>query len=254
MSIKRDYNAETLRMKHSVAELPSKISAAKDNLELIRIDKAKTQFSELRVYQGSRSVAESELAILLNKAITDALKNPGEVVEIGKVGNVNGLTLSAVSFEDIKGENLLSETVTKVNFVVKGNFEYKAEAGLAENSNNILRIKNLLNGVIPIREENFEKHIEKLENNLAQVIERAEKPFERDGEIAALEKRIEELDTILSEVTEQNDDLDVDDVIDETPEEKAVREEFNNKFDDEDDYQPPMPKVKNVPGNAPKRT
>jgi hypothetical protein len=160
MSIKRDYNAETLRMKHSAVELPSKISAAKDNLELIRIDKAKTQFSELRVYQGSRGAAESELANLLNKAITDALKNPGEVVEIGKVGNVNGLTLSAVSYEEIKGENLLSETVTKVNFVVKGNFEYKAEVGLAENSNNILRIKNLLNGVIPIREENFEKHIE----------------------------------------------------------------------------------------------
>jgi hypothetical protein len=118
-----------------------------------------------------------------------------------------------------------------------------------ETSRNVQKLQNLIDTLIPKREEQQSAYVERLENNLIQATERATKVFSRDDEIAKLQARLDELDSILSEDDQksvQEEIVDDGEEITETKEEVAEREEFNKKFAEEindGDFVPDMPNV-----------
>ena len=136
---------------------------------------------------------------------------------------------------------------------VKGKREpsYAINVGSAANADNWQRIVNFLDGAIEKAISDNETKITKLEADLKQAQERVGVPF--DGEEELLKARIDfaELEERLSGLSEQQDAIIDPDETDEeeTAEERAEREAYQNA--DDDDY--PMIPDENAPRRGPRR-
>jgi predicted nucleic acid-binding Zn-ribbon protein len=137
--------------------------------------------------------------------------------------------------EIIKG-GLLDKyhTGIDVRITVKGAAEYSFEAGRGESDNNVVRLKNLFAKVIPSREENTAAEAAELAENLEQAINEVDTTFEHEQKIVDLEKRLDELNEKLSDISKPQEVFANEDEL-EAETERIIKEEA--ECADGNDYQ-----------------
>jgi N12 class adenine-specific DNA methylase len=226
--LRREWGRERASMREQLEVLPMRLETAKGKLERIQAD----------IPNAQKASAMEELP-LDNKRIHYEVNR---VLTNFKNGNTEPISLGTVAgFEivaEIKKTFLEHESYPIIK--IKGNDEYFFEAGLGENDNNVLRIKNTFAKIIPAREESTAEEIIRHSENIEQARSQIDVPFEYEEKIIELEKLLAELDAKLSGADQQQDviadedDLEKNEVI-ETKEQKAEREEIYSAEDR--DYQ-----------------
>ena len=136
---------------------------------------------------------------------------------------------------------------------VKGQREpsYSIPLGSAANADNWQRIVNFLDSSIEKAIEDSNAKITKLETDLKQAQKLVGVPFDREEELLKAKIDFAELEARLSGLSEQQDAIIDPDETDEeeTAEERAEREAYQNA--DDDDY--PMIPDDNAPRHGPRR-
>jgi len=230
--LRREWGYEKSKMREMLEVLPINLEKAQNTLAMIQADMV-----------GAKKVAGMEELPFDNKKIhaniNRVLANfKGGNKEPIPLGTVAGFSVSVMAVEETKGltlDNITTETVARI--MVKGEAEYSFDASLGEHDNNVVRIKNVFTKIIPAREENSANEITRLTENIEQAHSQMAEPFEHEQKIVELEKKLAELDAILSGLTVQEDvvtDPEETDYV-ETAEQKSEREKIYNA--DDNDYQ-----------------
>jgi N12 class adenine-specific DNA methylase len=230
--LRREWGLERARMREHLEVLPAQLEKAKATHERIKAD-----------IPMAKKVAEMEELPLDNKKIHAEVNRTIVNFKNGNnepiiIGTIKGFEITVKAVEETRGltlENITTDIVAKFN--IEGTVDYLCDAGVGENDNNVLRIKNVFAKVIPAKEENSAREVERLTENIEQAQKQINVPFEYEGKITELEKKLEELDAILSGVTQQQDVIaDSDDLEQaETSEQKEKREKIYSA--DHNDYQ-----------------
>jgi len=238
--LKREWGNEQATMRSWIDILPAKLEEKQVLLDCIQADKANatriTNMDELpSAFTNTRILTE------INRAISNFKHGDKEPVSIGSIAGPGATTAFDVSVkanEVVRGtlENMTSEIA--VSFIVKGEAEYSHSAESCENSNNVVRLKNLFANVISKREETVKADVERISENIEQAQSQIGVAFEHEAKIIELETKLEELDKKLSGITEQEDVLadPEEQPLIETADEKSEREKIYSANDD--DFQP----------------
>ncbi len=173
----------SLQRKASI-ELPQRIAREEGTLNEITEDlKSFSQSVEIKLGNKVLDGASDEAAELFQAVFQSA--RDGQII-----GSVNGMDIQVN-----RTRGFISASEDKVGFTIIGNSRYSCEAGLSAKGN-ITRISNLYEG-IPRLKEKTEQQLTFLKEQLLVAQGQAEKPFEREEELSALNAELEEINSRL---------------------------------------------------------
>ena len=177
----------------------------------------------------------------LHEQITKRIERPFDEMPKFRIGDFT------VSVEIRPGE------MNEAMLAIKGKREpsYAINVGSAANADNWQRIVNFLDSAIEKAISDSEAKISKLETDMKQAQERIGVPFDGEEELLKARIKFAELEERLSGLSEQQDAIIDPEETDEeeTAEERAEREAYQNA--DDDDY--PMIPEDNTPRQGPRR-
>ena len=177
----------TLRRKETV-ELPQELAATRNRYAQAQADRSQQVLTPQFVLGGKAYESMSDEAAERFKTLYDAAQD-GQAI-----GSYGGMQLSVS-----KRQTYLS--VGGKELVLQGNGRYLVEAG-ESGRGNLVKIANLYKG-IPAMEEQLKARIEYLEAQIAESHKQAAKPFEREGELKALQHELDGINNRLRVDDEQ---------------------------------------------------
>jgi len=250
LALQQAHQHEQGKMQQRVDQIPGEIERLKMQITQMQEDRksaAKMKDSEGKVkafdfVTPMKTIRKHEdINAYLHQQITKHIERPFDEMPTFHIGDFT------VSVELRPGE------MDEAMLAVKGQREpsYAIPLGKAANADNWQRIVNFLDGAIEKAIEDSSTKITKLETDLKQAQELVGVPFEREEELLKAKIDFAELEARLSGLSEQQDAIiDPDETDeDETAEERAEREEYQNA--DDDDL--PMIPDDNAPRHGPRR-
>jgi hypothetical protein len=198
--LRREWGYEKARIRERLETLPAKLEKAQAAHTKTKADcgnAKKVAAMEELPFENKRLLAE------LTRAVANFKKGKTESIPIGSVGGFSVAVRAEEITSGLSLDNFTHEIIGKIT--VKGESEYSVEAGLDENQNNVVRLKNIFAKVIPARETAIADEVAQLIQNIEQAKSRIDVPFEHEEKLAELTKQLEELDAKLSGVTEQQE-------------------------------------------------
>ena len=249
-ALKQAHQHEQGKMQKRVEQIPSEIAQLRTQIGQMQEDlnsaksmrDAEGKVKAFDFVTPMKTIRKHEdINAYLHEQIAKRIERPFDEMPKFRIGNFT------VSVEIRPGE------MNEAMLAVKGKREpsYAINVGSAANADNWQRIVNFLDGAIEKAISDSEAKITKLETDLKQAQERVGIPF--DGEEELLKARIDfaELEARLSGLSEQQDAIIDPDETDEeeTAEERAERESYQNA--DDDDY--PMIPDDNTPRHGSRR-
>ena len=250
LALQQAHQHEQGKMQQRVDQIPGEIERLKTQIIQMQEDQkfaAKMRDSEGKIkafdfVTPMRTIHKHEdINNYLHEQIAKRIERPFDEMPAFRIGDFT------VSVELRPGE------MDEAMLAVKGQREpsYSIPLGKASNADNWQRIVNFFDGAIEKAIEDSSAKITKLETDLKQAQELVGVPFDREEELLKAKIDFAELEARLSGLSEQQDAIiDPDETDeDETAEERAEREEYQNA--DDDDL--PMMPDDNTPRHGPRR-
>ena len=250
LALQQAHQHEQGKMQQRVDQIPVEIERLKTQITQMQEDQksavmmkdAEGKIKAFDFVTPMKTIRKHEdINTYLHEQIAKRIERPFDNMPTFRIGDFK------VSVELRPGE--MDEAI----LAVKGQREpsYAIPLGKAANADNWQRIVNFFDGAIEKAIEDSNAKITKLETDLKQAQELVGVPFDREEELLKAKTDFAELEARLSGLSEQQDAIiDPDETDeDETAEERAEREEYQNA--DDDDY--PMIPDDNTPRHGPRR-
>jgi hypothetical protein len=235
--LKREYEYEIAKFKREAEALPKMIENRKEILEKVKVDKEPAaKIGDIVISSPDGRLIHEKINEYLHHKINQAFKQEDNVVEVGTIG---GFNVSVIAERKVtEGTTTYHYREPQARFIIKGENEYFCEASASETANNVTRLSNFFERTILSCAGSLVEEIEKMSVNLKQAQEQMNAPFEYEEKMAALTARLNELDGLLSDVTEQKEVVydPEDEPVTETAAEKTSREAIYEGTD-YNDYQ-----------------
>ena len=250
LALQQAHQHEQGKMQKRVDQIPGEIDRLRTQIVQMLVDKKSAE--KMRDAEGKvksfdfvtpmRTITRHEdINAYLHQQIAKRIERPFDEMPKFRIGDFT------VSVELRPGE------MDQAMLAVKGQRDpsYSIPLGSAANADNWQRIVNFLDGSIEKAIEDSNAKITKLETDLKQAQELVGVPFDREEELLKAKIDFAELEARLSGLSEQQDAIIDPDETDEeeTAEERAEREAYQNA--DDDDY--PMIPDDNAPQHGPRR-
>lgn len=232
------------KMQHSISELPKTIELKKAALAQMAVDQQSAdklrdsqsgkvkEFAVVRA-TGSPMRKHEDINAFLHSQIQKRLERPFDEMPSFRIGD---FTLSVQTRPGHMDEAVLT---------VNGEREsvYYIQVSSSEKADNWQRIANFLDSGIAKEISRTEQEIEKHETDLEQAKSRVGEPFPLEEELMEKQKQFAVLEMKLSGLSEQTEDIIDPDEVEETEEERAEREAFEQRDDDDiaPDFEPNTP-------------
>ncbi|MBR3045205.1 MAG: hypothetical protein IKI45_12070 [Oscillospiraceae bacterium] len=249
-ALKQAHQHEQGKMQKRVEQIPQEIAQIKTQIAQMQTDlksaaamrDAEGKVKSFDFVTSMRTIRKHEdINAYLHEQIKKRIERPFDEMPKFRIGDFT------VSVELRPGE------MDQAMLAVKGQRDpsYAIPLGSAANADNWQRIANFLDGAIEKAIEDSNAKITKLETDLKQAKERVGVPFDGEEELMKAKIDFAELEARLSGLSEQQDAIIDPDETDEeeTAEERAEREAYQNA--DDDDY--PMIPDDNAPRHGPRR-
>ena len=250
LALQQAHQHEQGKMQQRVNQIPVEIERLKTQITQMQEDqksamKMKDSEGKIKAFDFVTPMntirKHEDINAYLHEQIAKRIERPFDNMPTFRIGDFT------VSVELRPGE------MDEAMLAVKGQREpsYAIPLGKAANADNWQRIVNFFDGAIEKAIEDSNAKITKLETDLKQAQELVSVPFDREEELLKAKTDFAELEARLSGLSEQQDAIIDPDETDEeeTSEERAEREAYQNA--DDDDL--PMMPDDNTPRHGPRR-